>query len=115
MRIPSFALASATVVLACASCANFKSQDGDDAQVDAAVPTVEHASGDEPSEPTRGETKPPPPAIIDDGLRMPDMLSLPSERELRRASPEVDAESPEGVTARPPAEQPAPPAAADGD
>lgn len=104
MRPASFAQTLvAAFVLAGASCANLKFWDRGDSVADEPAPAVAAApaSSDEKSE--QAQAKPAPSRIVDDGLRLPDdMLSLPSERELRRPAPEI---ATDGINAHPPAER----------
>lgn len=98
-------IAAAAAVLVCAGCANFKS--GDAPLADEPAPAVaESPSPTKPDDQTPQTEKPAQPPFGDDGLRLPDMLSLPSESELRRPPPDVSNDGTAGVTPRPPAEQP---------
>jgi len=105
MRIATFPRPIAIAAsLACAGCAGAgfwnRQDDALDSPPDAVVAENEATTLDaeSPPEPPR----PPAPAYINDGLRLPDnMLTLPSDRELRRP---VAPESSGGVTARPPVE-----------
>jgi len=98
---------SAAMAMAVASCAFFKSGDQDDFYDDSPAASIEaNAPGDNGSgQPTSGEN-PPNRQIVDDGLRFPDMLSLPSERELRRPPPQIATDDNSDVTARPPLGEP---------
>lgn len=96
-------------MLAGASCANLKFWDRGDSVADEPAPAVAAAPApsDEKSEQAQAQAqaqaKPAPSRIVEDGLRLPDdMLSLPSERELRRPAPEI---ATDGINAHPPAER----------
>ena len=107
MRAFPFAPAiTAAIAMLAAGCAN---RVDPEAEAPATAESAEPAAGggaDEsapqtPEEPARS-------AAPDDGLRLPDtMLSLPSERDLRRATgDEPEDDSPGGIRIRPPAESP---------
>lgn len=94
-------IAAAIMAIACAGCAGSKSADADVDTPVTSAPAASTTDGDAPSEANTQE-KPAPRQSIDDGLRLPDMLTLPSDRELRRQLPDPDTKENAGVSARPP-------------
>lgn len=108
MRIASLASPIAIAAsLACVGCAGAKFWEREDDGFDTPPPAT-LAADDEAAEPdadsSTEEQRPPAPAYMGDGLRLPEnMLTLPSDRELRRP---VAPESGGSVTARPPVNPP---------
>ena len=91
-----------------AGCANFTPEKTAD-QPEAPAATASAATGATPQTGAAGpaekpESAPQPADAVDDGLRLPDMLGLPSDQEVNRSAPEPGAESSAEIIARPPAE-----------
>lgn len=69
------------------------------------APPAENQVSTTPAESRSSDVRAPRTPISDDGLRLPDMLGLPTERDLRRATiDEPESETTGGVSARPPTE-----------
>ncbi|MFU8892409.1 MAG: hypothetical protein ACNA8L_02165 [Luteolibacter sp.] len=110
MRTTSFTstATAAIVALVCSGCASLKFWDRTEAALDDSAATEIHATaeGETPLQAPSVE-RPARRQIVDDGYRLPDnMLSLPSERDLRRPPPEIANEGNTGVIARPPVGEP---------
>jgi hypothetical protein len=107
LRIPAIAVL-AVMLSSCAFLKKFSKQTpeptpetpglipGDQAKTQNIVSTTPAADTLAPPPPKR--TAP----VIDDGLRLPDMLALPSDRELRKPATPSPAPEGGGVSARPP-------------
>ena len=99
LRLPALA-ALAMIAVGCAAKPSPEENSGlisgDQAVVNNMVSTTPAADTLAPPAPTR------PAPVIDDGLRLPDMLALPSDRELQKPATPAPAPDGGGVTARPP-------------
>lgn len=85
-------------------CAGKPAEELPDAQLisESSTPS-QNRSSNPPAKPKPASTTPPTPAI-DDGLRLPNMLALPSDRDLR-PTPTTPPADDGGVSARPPVEE----------
>ncbi len=107
LRYP--ALFAALAVFA-ASCANQAEPEAE------ATPAATQSAADAPAaqQDDDEETAPPGDQFADDGLRLPDMRVLPSERELQRRPADAATDDGGGVRARPPTTPPSRPRSSDG-
>jgi hypothetical protein len=104
LRIPALA-AMAMSLANCAFLQKFRKdkpelESGDTAPTANVVSTTPAPSTAANPENQAAPTRPAP--VINDGLRLPDMLALPSERDMRKPATPPPAQEGSGVTARPP-------------
>ena len=110
-QVISAAALAATLTLATTSCillpqraVKEQETESQDAMEAGDEPPARNVQSTRPSR-SRPSAAPARPAITDDNLRLPDMLGLPTERDLRRATnDEAEGDGSGGISARPPAE-----------
>jgi hypothetical protein len=110
-----FTVSMAALCLACLpACSLFKPKTPEPAKpAEASNPTTAAAAAPVATIVPEAVPEPSKPAMPDDGLRLPDMLSMPQDNELKASAsaPPANASEPAPVIARPPTDPPARPKA----